>query len=110
MNLWSNMALTVMGNKLTRMMDIYDKTCSLYRTSMAKIWVEMNLCDGLLEGINIQVRNMSYHQRIYYVKILSRCSICHLYGHLSITFPKNDFLNDEDIVEVQVVLEEQANL
>jgi hypothetical protein len=33
------------------MLDIDEKTCFLDKTSMAKIFVEMNLGDGLLEGI-----------------------------------------------------------
>jgi hypothetical protein len=36
---------------------------------MEKICVEMNLKDGLLDIINIQVGNMSYHQEIDNVKL-----------------------------------------
>jgi hypothetical protein len=37
------------------MLDIDEKNHSLDKTSMAKIWVEMNLSNGLLDGIDIQV-------------------------------------------------------
>ena len=64
------------------MLDIDEKTCFLDKTSMAKIFVEMNLGDGLLEGIDIQVGNCSYCQDIDNVKIPFWCSILHMYGHL----------------------------
>jgi hypothetical protein len=55
LKLWLNKAITFIGNKLGKMLDIDEKVDSMDRTSIAKIFMEMNLGDGFLEGIDIQV-------------------------------------------------------
>jgi hypothetical protein len=53
LELWSEGVLTLIGNELGRMMDIDEKTQSVDTTSMAKIYVEMNLSDRLSDEIDI---------------------------------------------------------
>jgi hypothetical protein len=55
LELWSIRYLSIIGNKLSRMLNIDEKTRSLDRTSMSKICIEMKSGDGLLNGIDIQI-------------------------------------------------------
>jgi hypothetical protein len=73
--LWFEGDLTMICNTLGRMMDIDEKTRSLDKKSMDKIGVEMNLVDGLPNGIHIYIGNRSYLHEIDYVEIPLKCSI-----------------------------------
>ena len=49
LELWLEMDLTMIANKLGSMLDVDEEIHSLYRTSMVKICVEVNNGDGLHE-------------------------------------------------------------
>ena len=59
LELWSIRDLTLIGNTLSRMINIDEKKRSLDRTSMKKICVEMKLGHGLPDDIDIQIENHS---------------------------------------------------
>jgi hypothetical protein len=78
----SKMTLTLINNKLGRMLDIDEKSISLDRKSMAKICMEVKHGDGISYGSGIQVGDRLYRQEIDYVNVMFRCSIYHLYGNI----------------------------
>jgi len=53
LELWLEMELTMIRNRLGMMLDVDEETHSLDRTSMVKICVELNMGDGLNECTDI---------------------------------------------------------
>ena len=56
---------------------------------MARVLVEVELHVGLLETLDIEWRDQLYVQRMDYLGILFRCSLCRRTGHLHKYFSLN---------------------
>ena len=83
---WNSDSLKAIGNKLGNYIDRADQKDQF---SCARICVEVDLENGLLEVINLKVAEWSHIQELDYEQTSFKCIFCHGYGHFSQNCKKN---------------------
>jgi hypothetical protein len=57
--------------------------------SCARIYVEVELEEGLIEAIKLKVGEWHHYQKLDYEQLSFKCRGCHEYGHFQCNCPKN---------------------
>jgi hypothetical protein len=87
LHFWNVAALEAIGNSLGNFISVYASTLSAPSRKLGRILVEMDVHSGLSKLLEIDWRGRRYIQRLDYLGIPFRCSICHRTGHLQRTWP-----------------------
>jgi hypothetical protein len=93
LELWLEHALTIIGNKIGRMLDIDERTKNLDKTFMAKIYLN----NGFLMVSILRCSHGSF-----------RCTICHLYGHVRRMCPKKGIPSEVIMAETRMEQEDKG--
>jgi hypothetical protein len=72
----------VIGNALGRFIKVDDLALSAPERRLGKILVEVDIHSGLLESIDIQWRGHTICQKLDYLGLPFRCTLCRKTGHL----------------------------
>jgi hypothetical protein len=82
LQLWNQQALKLIGASLGRFLCVDQNSLDASDRRMARIYVELDIQAGLPEIIEIDWRNQLITQRLDYLGIPFRCSLCRRTGHL----------------------------
>jgi len=82
-------SLKAIGNKLCHFLKILEATLRGKYTSYARICVEMDLSESLLDEVILEVYDEEWVQAVGYEHISFRCHKFHEHGHLSRDCPLN---------------------
>jgi hypothetical protein len=82
LQLWNQQALELIGASLGRFLRVDTNSLAAPDRRMAKIYVEIDIQAGLPEILEIDWRGFLFAQRLDYLGIPFRCSICRRIGHL----------------------------
>jgi hypothetical protein len=81
-HLWNEGALTTIGNSLDTFITVDRQNLTAPVRKVGRILVEMDIHCGLPEVLEIEWRGRKILQRLDYLGIPFRCSLCHSTGHL----------------------------
>jgi hypothetical protein len=76
LHLWNAKALEAIGNTLGRFISIDKEAITAPVKKVAKVLVELDIHKGLLESIDIEWRGHHTHQKLNYLGIPFRCTLC----------------------------------
>jgi hypothetical protein len=76
LHLWNTKAIEAIGNALRRFISVDKKALTAPVKRVAKVLVELDIHDGLLESIDIEWRGHLIRQKLDYLGIPFRCTIC----------------------------------
>jgi hypothetical protein len=82
LQLWNVKALEVIGNALGHFIKVDNQALLSSDKRMAKVLVEVYIHAGLLETLEIEWRGHLFVQRLDYLGLPFRCSLCRQTGHL----------------------------
>jgi hypothetical protein len=82
LQLWNAKALEAIGNELGRFIKVDELSLSTPDKRLAKVLVEVDIHVGLLEALEIDWRGYILGQRLDYLGVPFRCSLCRRTGHL----------------------------
>jgi hypothetical protein len=80
--LWNCKALEAIGTSLGTVLAIDMKVLTAPNKKVARIFVELDIHEGLQELIDIEWRGHTIRQNIDYLGIPFRCTLCRQTGHL----------------------------
>jgi hypothetical protein len=80
--LWNEKSLMAIGNTLGRFISLDSKLLTRPNKKMARLLVELDIHEGLLETLDIEWRGRTTRQKIDYLGIPFRCTLCRQTGHL----------------------------
>jgi hypothetical protein len=80
--MWNAVSMEAIGNSLGSFVSLDETNLLTPSRKMGKILVEMDVHGGLPELLEIDWRGCRIVQRLDYLGIPFRCSICHKTGHL----------------------------
>jgi hypothetical protein len=100
--LWNEKSLMAIGNSLGRFISVDPKTLVGPDKKLVRILVELDLHEGLLETLDIDWRGHLTRQKLDYLDIPFRCSLCRQTGHLrkTCTGAHEDELSEESMLEL----------
>ena len=84
---WNDEALQSIGNSLGRYIDKAEPKGPLF--GCARICVEVDLEEGLLEGVNMFMDGWEFYQKVDYEQLPFKCRKCHEYEHFVKNCPKS---------------------
>jgi len=79
---WNVVTFRAIGNELGRFMFVENSVLKGGDRRMGKILVEMDVHNGLLEGLDIEWRGKTCGQKLDYLGIPFQCTICRRTRHL----------------------------
>jgi hypothetical protein len=82
LQMWNSKALEVVGNSIGRFIKVDETTLRSPDKRMAKVLVEVDVHVGLLEVLEIEWRGLLFVQRLDYLGLPFRCTVCRRTGHL----------------------------
>jgi hypothetical protein len=82
LQLWNQQALEQIGASIGRFLRVDPSSLSVSDRRMARIYVEIDIQDGLPEILEIDWCSQLISQRLDYLGISFRCSLCRRTGHL----------------------------
>jgi hypothetical protein len=82
LQLWNQQALELIGASIGRFLRVDSNSLAASDRRMARIYVEIDIQAGLPEILEIDWRNQLITQRLDYLGIPFRCSLCRRTGHL----------------------------
>jgi hypothetical protein len=82
LHLWTAKSLEAIGNSLGRFISIDKEAIATPAKKVARVLVELDIHEGLLESIDIEWRNHLTCQKLDYLGIPFRCTFCRRTGHL----------------------------
>jgi hypothetical protein len=82
LQLWNSRALAEIGNVLGRFIRVDEESLRSTDKCMARVLVEVDMHVGLLESLEIDWRGHLFVQRLDYLGVPFRCSLCRSTGHL----------------------------
>jgi hypothetical protein len=82
LHFWNLKALESIDNALGRFICVEPQSLKSSNKKMAKVMVELDIHDGLLETIDIEWRGHIIRQKLDYLGIPFRCTLCRKTGHL----------------------------
>jgi hypothetical protein len=106
LHIWNEKALMAIGNSLGRFISIDSKTNTGRDKRLARILVEIDIHEGLSETLDIDWRGHITRQKLDYLGIPFRCTLCRQTGHLRKTCTG---IAEEDTSE-ETMLELSTNL
>jgi hypothetical protein len=86
LHLQNDKALMAIRNSLGRFINVDPKTFAGPDKKLARILVEIDIHEGLLECLDIDWRGHLPHQKLDYLGIPFRCSLCRQTGHVRKTY------------------------
>jgi hypothetical protein len=81
LHLWNQKALEAIANTLGHYICVDHLSLTTSVKKVARVMVEIDIHDGLLECLDIDWRGKIYRQRLDYLGIPFRCAICKKTGH-----------------------------
>jgi hypothetical protein len=82
LQLWNQQTLKLIGASLGRFLSVDQNSLDAPDRRMARIYVELDIQAGLPDILEIDWRNQLISQRLDYMGIPFRCSLCRRTGHL----------------------------
>jgi hypothetical protein len=82
LQLWNDKALESIGNELGRFIKVDEAAIKAPDKRIKKVLMETDIHNGLLEAIKIYWRGEILGQKLCYLGVPFRCSICPRIGHL----------------------------
>jgi hypothetical protein len=92
--LWNEKSLMSIGNSLGHFIFVDSKTLTGPNKKLARILVEMDIHEGLSKNLDINLRGHISHQKLDYLCIPVKFSLCKQTSHLRKTCPG---VSEEDI-------------
>jgi len=99
LNLWNISALTAIDNLLGRFLKVDEAGLKGTDKRMVKVIVEIDVTAGLMDSLEVEWRGQVMVQRLDYLGIPFRCSLCRRTGHLRRDCSFGD--NDGDVEDSQ---------
>jgi hypothetical protein len=82
LHLWNEKSLEAIGNTLEHFINVDKKVLISSDKKLAKVLVELDIHEGLLESIDIDWRRNLIRKKLDYLGIPFRCTYCRKRGHL----------------------------
>ena len=82
LHLWNAKSLEAIENTLGRFISVDKEAIATPTKMVAKVLVELDIHEGLLESIDIEWRGHHTCQKLDYLGIPFRCTLCRQTGHL----------------------------
>jgi len=105
--LWNDKSLEAIENSLGRFISMGSKSLARMDKKVARILVEIDIHEGLLESIDIEWRGHLTCQKLNYLGIPFKCTFCRQTGHLRklCTGFSEDEQSEDTMLEISTRLE-----
>ena len=88
LHMWNDPSLHAIGNVMGQFHNICLNTTKFFRTTYARICVQMDLNEGLLVELKIVNQEYSWTQALDYENVSFRCRSCYNIKHMAKAYPK----------------------